>query len=107
MSKFEKATAGAGLGTGARHPVQTTLFPARTATGGHGVSKDPKSELFLLALNNLVTEPQFYEDALTRDQRFVTLIHQITREDPLWMRKFIPYLRHTIGMRSAPVVMAV
>jgi hypothetical protein len=103
MSKFE----GQATVQGARHPVQTTKVPARTATGGYGVVKEPRSDLFLLTLNNFVSEKQFHEDELTRDDRFVNLLHQATKEDPEWMQRFIPYVRHTIGMRSAPVVMAV
>ncbi len=68
--------------------------------------RDPKSELFLLAVTNMVAEQTFYETAGERDRRFVELIHQVTREDPDWVARFVPWLRNSANMRSAAVVMA-
>lgn len=87
-------------------PVTTTDKRIKTAEGSLGYERDAKSELFLLAISNML-EDTFYESAKDRDSRFVSLIHKVTREDPEWVAKFIPYLRNTMGMRSASTVMAV
>lgn len=102
MSKFAKA------GTAAvASPIQTVSKSPDTM--GHeaaGFSRDPKSELFLLAVTNMVGEKTFYENAKNRDARFEDLIHQTTVEDAGWIRRFVPYLRDTMNMRSASIVMA-
>lgn len=77
-----------------------------TAEGGAGFTREPKAELFLLAITNMVGESTFYESAGDRDARFEQLVHQVTKEDPDWIARFIPYLRGTMNMRSASVVMA-
>lgn len=79
---------------------------AATFEGGAGFSRDAKSELFLLALTNMVGEATFYEGARARDRRFAKLIAQVTADDPDWIAKFVPFLRETMHMRSASVVMA-
>jgi hypothetical protein len=73
---------------------------------GEGFSREPKSELFLLAVTNMVSEKTFYEDAKSRDKRFVSLIRQVALEDPDWVARFVPYLRDTMNMRTASIVMA-
>src|SRR5690349_15254613 len=80
---------------------------AVTYEGGQGYSRDPKSELFLLAAVNMVGEDTFYEGASERDTRFRGLIAQVTKADPGWIARFVPYLRNTMNMRSASIVMAV
>lgn len=90
-----------------RSVIKTVGKPtARTFEGARALVRDPKSELFLLAITNMVGEATFYEGADARDQRFVELIHQVTREDPEWMRRFVPWLRNVALMRSAAVVAA-
>jgi len=79
---------------------------ALTYEGGAGFSRDAKSELFLLAVTNMVSEKTFYEDAGARDSRFRNLVTQVARENPDWLAAFIPYLRNTMNMRSASIVMA-
>lgn len=69
-------------------------------------SRDAKSELFLLAVTNMVGEGTYYEKAGTRDNRFIQLVHQVAAEDPDWLRRFIPWLRDEANMRSASVVAA-
>lgn len=86
-------------------PIQTVV-PTRTFEGGQGFSHDAKSDLFLLAATNMVGEDTFYERATDRDARFVKLIWQVAQEDPEWLSRFIPYVRDTMQMRSAPIVMA-
>ena len=78
----------------------------QTYNMGAGFSREAKSELFLLAATNMVSEKTFYEDAKTRDKRFTALVKQVALEDPDWVARFVPYLRNTMNMRSASIVMA-
>lgn len=89
-------------------PVVTRVTAPDTTThqGGLGFSRDAKSDLFLLALSNMVGEQTFYEPGKGRDIRFRSLIHQVVKEDPDWVARFVPYLRDTMNMRSASLVMA-
>lgn len=101
MSKFNRPTATAApLG-----PTRTT-GPATTFEGGAGFSRDAKSDLFLLAVTNMVGEDTFYESASVRDERFRNLIHQVAVEDAEWLGRFIGWLRSDANMRSASVVAA-
>jgi hypothetical protein len=77
-----------------------------TYNSGAGWSREPKSELFLLAVTNMVSENTFYENGKNRDQRFTQLIRQVALEDPDWLARFVPYLRNTMNMRSASIVLA-
>jgi len=77
-----------------------------THEGGAGFSREAKSELFLLAVTNMVSEKTFYENGKNRDKRFVALIKRVALEDPDWVARFVPYLRSTMNMRSASIVMA-
>jgi hypothetical protein len=106
MSKFANATRTLGA-AGITSPVTATTDPAtRTHEGGHGSVRDAKSELFLLAAANKVSEDTFYEAGAVRDSRFVDLARQVTREDPEWVARFVPWLRAELNMRSAAVVLA-
>lgn len=73
---------------------------------GAGYSREAKSELFLLAVTNMVSENTFYENGKNRDKRFVDLIRKVAVEDPDWLARFVPYLRDTMNMRSASIVLA-
>lgn len=97
MAKFATATRLVG-------PITTTAPGQVTYEGAPAYSRDAKSDLFLLAVTNMVREDTFYEKAAERDNRFRHLIHQVTVEDQDWMRRFIPWLRNTAQMRSASVV---
>jgi hypothetical protein len=89
-------------------PVQTaSASDARTYNDGAGFTRDAKGELFLLAVTNMVGEDTFYEAKGERDQRFRNLVRQVTREDPNWAARFIPWLRSEANMRTASVVAAV
>ena len=89
-------------------PVATAFLAPDTLTaeGGAGFTRDAKSELYLLALTNMVGEQTFYEGARERDRRFATLVATVAREDPAWVARFVPFLRDTMHLRSASVVMA-
>ena len=77
--------------------------------------RDPESELLLLAFTNMVGEDTFYERADTRDARFVELMHAVTAATPAFIAGadgdvgtvgLAQYLRETMLMRSAAVVVA-
>lgn len=87
-------------------PIRSTTVPAPTALGGLGYERDAKSELFTLAVANMVGEDTFHEGAAARDNRFAALVRQVALEDPDWVARFVPYLRNEMQMRSASVVMA-
>lgn len=86
----------------------TTTGPASiwTNEGGIAWERDAKSDLFLLAVANMVSQDTFYEAATERDERFRKLIWQVVQEDPEWIARFVPYLRDQAQMRSASVVLA-
>jgi hypothetical protein len=77
-----------------------------TYEGAPGFSRKAKSELFLLAVTNMVGEKTYYEDASKRDGRFEKLVREIAMDDPDWIARFVPYLRDVMNMRSASIVMA-
>jgi hypothetical protein len=105
MSKFATATPAPPKGV-----VQTIgsieQHDTTTHEGGAGWARDAKSELYLLAVTNMVSEGTFYESGKERDARFEQLIAQVAAEDPDWVARMIPWLRTEANMRSASIVMA-
>ncbi|MEV5410452.1 TROVE domain-containing protein [Thermopolyspora sp. NPDC052614] len=103
MAKFNKLFKRASVSS----PVTTeTVASGRTHEGAPGYARDVKSELFLLAVSNMVGEDTFYEKARDRDERFRRLVHQVAVEDVEWLADFLPWLRGTANMRTAPIVAA-
>lgn len=84
----------------------TTTGPATTHEGAPAYARDAKSDLFLLAVTNMVGEDTFYEKADDRDQRYVDLIRQVAVDDPEWVLGFVGWLRTEANMRSASLVLA-
>lgn len=101
MPKFNRAAAR----PSAASPV-TTTGRAATHQGGAGFTRDAKSELFLLAVTNMVGENTFYEPAENRDSRFAELVHEIAVQDVHWLGRFIPWLRTEANLRTASLVAA-
>ena len=102
MSKFS------GRPATAASPVRTTTTTTPstvTHEGGPAYIREAKGELFLTALTTLV-EDTFYESEAQRSGRLVSLVHQVTAEDPTWVARFAPWLRTEGFMRSAPIVIA-
>lgn len=87
-------------------PVRTVAQPTLTHEGGAAYLRDAESELFLLAATNMVGEDTFYERAPDRDARFAGLVHQVTAANPAFVAGLAPYLRQTMLMRSAALVLA-
>ncbi|HEY3467933.1 MAG TPA: TROVE domain-containing protein [Amycolatopsis sp.] len=97
MSKFNTARAPA-----ATSPVRGEATPSGvTYQGGAGYARDARSELFLLAVTNLVGEHTFYESADARDTRYAALVHAATLEDPQWTGRFLRWLRAEANLRTA------
>ncbi|MDT9687712.1 TROVE domain-containing protein [Streptomyces sp. P9(2023)] len=82
-------------------PVVSTGATARTHQGGAGVMREPRSELFLLAVANFVTQRTFYESGEERDDRFATLVRKLAVEDPEWTAGLLGWLRRDANMRTA------
>lgn len=103
MSKFNRPT----VKPAVHSPIVTESTPSgRTFEGAPGYARDAKSELFLLAVSNMVGEKTFYESADARDDRFERLVHQVAVEDPGWFGRFVPWLRSEANMRTASLVAA-
>lgn len=103
------------LRTNLTAPVATTNERTRTFEGGDAFARDAESELFTLAVTNMVGEDTFYERADKRDARFVELVHTVTAANPAFIAGadveagkvgLAQYLRESMLMRSAAVVMA-
>jgi hypothetical protein len=102
MTKFNtpKTRAAGGSSPVVTDPVAT----GRTFEGGPGYARDAKSELFLLAVTNMVGERTFYEAAGARDHRYEQLVRQVAVADPVWTAGFLAWLRGDANMRSAALV---
>jgi hypothetical protein len=96
-------------------PVRTVGARDLTYEGGFAFARDAESDLFVLAATNMVGEDTFYERAEVRDARFRVLVHEVTRTNPAFIAGADPqngrvglvqYLRETLLMRSAALVMA-
>ncbi len=87
-------------------PIHTRHVRTPTHEGGAAYARDAESDLFLLAATNMVGEDTFYERADVRDARFVALVRQVTTTNPAFVAGLAPYLRATMLMRSAAIVMA-
>ncbi|MCW2522891.1 MAG: hypothetical protein JWO63_1226 [Frankiales bacterium] len=94
--------------TSARSPIRTEAVASGvTYEGAPGYARDAKSELFLLAVSNLVGEDSFYEQASDRDARFAALVGELAIADPDWTARLISWLRTGANLRSAALVAAV
>lgn len=101
MSKFNTAT----TRPATTSPITSERTPSGTTfEGGAGYARDTKSELFLLAVSNMVGEATFYESADKRDTRYADLVHAATLEDPGWTARFLRWLRTDGNMRTAALV---
>ncbi|MET7477196.1 TROVE domain-containing protein [Streptomyces sp. NPDC005648] len=76
----------------------------RTHQGGAGYTRPPKTELFLLAMANMVGHHSFYEEAGARDERYAQLIGALAVSDPEWTLGLLRWLRTEAHMRTASLV---
>jgi hypothetical protein len=102
MAKFNTS---ATKPAGGRSPITAEATPTlSTFEGGAGYARDAKSELFLLAVSNMVGEDTFYEKATDRDARYTQLVQTVAVQDPEWTTQFLIWLRTAANMRSASLV---
>lgn len=89
-----------------RGVLKTTKTLVPTHEGGQGYERTPRSELFLTAITEMA-EDTFYEKASDRRDRIRILVAQVLQESDgrAWMGAFLPWLRNTAQMRSAPVIL--
>ena len=87
--------------------ITDAIATAVTYEGASGYARDAKSELFLLAVSNMVGENTFYEAAGQRDARFAALVRALAVTDPDWTARLIGWLRSGVNLRSAALVAAV
>jgi TROVE domain len=88
--------------------VTETVSSVTTHEGGTGYARDAKSELFLRATGSFAGEDGFYEKAGVRDDRLreLTAGLAVTPDGHEWMGKFLPWLRKSGFMRTAPLLIA-
>ncbi|AUG79034.1 RNA-binding protein [Kitasatospora sp. MMS16-BH015] len=72
--------------------------------GAVGHLRDAKSELFLLAVANLVGQDTFYERGGQRDDRYTALVRELAVAEPEWTLGLLRWLRYAAGMRTASLV---
>ncbi|WP_329216122.1 TROVE domain-containing protein [Streptomyces sp. NBC_01485] len=85
-------------------PVTTTGRVLRTHQGGRGHERDARSELFLLAIANFVSQQTFYESGADRDDRFANLVRELAVSDPSWTAGLLGWLRGEGNLRTAAIV---
>jgi len=122
MTKFNQKTPGTSTRTPKASAAPTSFITTKstppvyspatevTGNGAPGWARDTQSELFLLAVTNMVSEDTFYEGASGRDRRFRELVRKVATAGPesgQWMARFIPWLRSEANMRTASIVAAV
>lgn len=98
MAKFNRATAAA---VGRGPVVSESVASGQTFEGAPGHRRDARSELFLLAVANMVGEDTFYERAHERDLRYRELVARLAVDDFDWLRGLLGWLRRDAGLRSA------
>jgi hypothetical protein len=102
VSKFNSSTVSAAIGSGPIHSSDDlSIF---THEGAPAHPRDTKSELFLLAVVNMVGEDTFYESSDERDLRFRSLVRQVAVDDPHWTKDFLTWLRKDANIRTASMV---
>lgn len=84
--------------------VTSTGRVLRSYEGGRGHERDARSELFLLAIANFVSQQTFYESGADRDDRYVRLVRQLAVEDPAWTAGLLGWLRGEGNLRTASIV---
>ncbi|OMI34922.1 TROVE domain-containing protein [Streptomyces sparsogenes] len=88
----------------AASPIATTGERTATHEGATGFVRDDRSELFLLAVSNLVGTDTFYERGDDRDDRYRGLVRKLAVEDPEWAARLLGWLRREGNMRTASLV---
>ncbi|MEV5510172.1 TROVE domain-containing protein [Streptomyces orinoci] len=82
----------------------TTTGRTRTHLGGQGYQRDDRSELFLLAVANFVSQQTYHESGTGRDERFAGLVRKLAVQDAAWTAGLLEWLRGDGQMRTASLV---
>jgi hypothetical protein len=94
----------------ASRPARTSPVKVdRTTTNHMGATAyalDPVSDLYTLGTTFFMSEKTWHENADSRTRRVIALSRQTAHTDRAWLFGFLPFLRHTAGMRTGPIVMA-
>ncbi|MFD0270959.1 TROVE domain-containing protein [Streptomyces sp. NPDC127106] len=107
MARFNRRASAAASGTTTASPVSPVRSTGRRARNHHGSPgfvRDPRAELFLLAVANFVTQRTAYEGSGERDDRFAALVRTLAVEDPQWTAGLLGWLRGEGNMRTASLV---
>lgn len=105
MARFNGTRRVGATPTGATSPVKTTETRANTYEGAAGFLRDVKSELFNVAVVNMVGQDTFYESGNDRDDRYEDLIHELAIGDPAWTFELLRWLRGPDGnLRTASLM---
>ncbi|MFE9739913.1 TROVE domain-containing protein [Streptomyces sp. NPDC006477] len=75
-----------------------------THPGGPAFVREPREELFLLAVGNFVSQQTFHESGRDRDDRYTRLVRALAVEDPVWTAGLLRWLRGEGNMRTASLV---
>ncbi|MFI6642742.1 TROVE domain-containing protein [Streptomyces sp. NPDC050504] len=75
-----------------------------TYEGGPAFVREPREELFLLAVGNFVSQRTFYESGGERDGRFTRLVGELAVREPEWTAGLLRWLRGEGNMRTASLV---
>ncbi|MFJ9445260.1 TROVE domain-containing protein [Kitasatospora sp. NPDC101235] len=85
-------------------PVATTGRRTVNHNGGPGFVRDRRSELFLLAVANMVGQDTFHERGGERDDRYTALVRELAVAEPEWTVGLLRWLRYGAQMRTAALV---
>ncbi|MFF0274059.1 TROVE domain-containing protein [Streptomyces sp. NPDC004330] len=87
-------------------PAPPAPVPAHPTTyeGGPAFTREPRDELFLLAVGNFVSQPAGYESGAERDGRYARLVGELAVADPAWTAGLLRWLRGEGNMRTASLV---
>ncbi|MER5596151.1 TROVE domain-containing protein [Streptomyces sp. NPDC002265] len=85
-------------------PAHEPARPVCTHEGGRAFVREPREELFLLAVGNFVSQQTFYESGAERDDRYVRLVGELALLDPEWTAGLLRWLRGEGNMRTASLV---
>ncbi|MFG2297229.1 TROVE domain-containing protein [Streptomyces sp. NPDC048603] len=81
--------------------VRPTAAALLTHERGRGFVREPREELFLLAVGNLTGQQTFYEGGRERDDRYARLVARLAVEDPAWTAGLLRWLRGEAHVRRA------
>ncbi|MFB8085178.1 TROVE domain-containing protein [Streptomyces sp. NPDC055992] len=86
----------------ATRPVPgSTVRNPRTYEGGPAYVREPREELFLLAVTHFVSQDTFYESGAYREDRYTALVARLAVEHPAWTAGLLRWLRAEGNMRTA------